>query len=72
MEHSYASQFPDIANISVFRIQKMPRLLVASHDGYLYIYNLDPSEGGDCTLLKQHRFAAHNKSFNLLTNNWLW
>lgn len=40
-------------------IQKMPRLLVASHDGYLYIYNLDPSEGGECTLLKQHRLDGN-------------
>jgi len=37
------------------RIQKMPRLLVAAQDGYLYIYNIDPLEGGECTLLKQHR-----------------
>ena len=36
-------------------IQKMPRLLVAAQDGYLYMYNLDPVEGGECTLLKQHR-----------------
>ena len=41
--------------IFAFSIQKMPRLLVASQDRYLYIYNLDPSEGGECTLLKQHR-----------------
>lgn len=31
------------------------RLLVASEDGYLYIYNLDSNEGGDLTLSKQHR-----------------
>ncbi len=36
----------------------MPRLLVASQDGNLYIYNLDPAEGGECTLLKQHRWHA--------------
>ncbi|XP_077304862.1 WD repeat domain phosphoinositide-interacting protein 2 isoform X1 [Lithobates pipiens] len=36
-------------------IQKIPRLLVAAADGYLYIYNLDPQEGGECTLMKQHR-----------------
>ena len=35
----------------------MPRLLVASQDGYLYIYNIDPVEGGECTLLKQHRYS---------------
>ncbi|XP_072028822.1 WD repeat domain phosphoinositide-interacting protein 2-like [Amphiura filiformis] len=38
-----------LANIS------KPRVLVAAADGYLYIYNLDPTDGGDCTLLKQHR-----------------
>lgn len=37
-------------------IQKVPRLLVASQDGYLYIYNLDPNEGGECMLLRQHRY----------------
>ncbi|XP_033749748.1 WD repeat domain phosphoinositide-interacting protein 2-like isoform X1 [Pecten maximus] len=36
-------------------IQKVPRLLVASQDGYLHIYNLDPNEGGECMLLRQHR-----------------
>ncbi|XP_043256861.1 WD repeat domain phosphoinositide-interacting protein 2 isoform X5 [Colletes gigas] len=36
-------------------VQKVFRLLVASADGYLYVYNLDTTEGGDCTLLKQHR-----------------
>ena len=36
-------------------IGRLPRLLVSSADGYLYIYNIDPEEGGDCTLLKQHR-----------------
>uniref|UniRef100_A0A670ZNS5 Uncharacterized protein n=1 Tax=Pseudonaja textilis TaxID=8673 RepID=A0A670ZNS5_PSETE len=29
-------------------IQKIPRLLVAAADGYLYMYNLDPQEGGEC------------------------
>ena len=40
-----------------FSIQKIPRLLVASQDGYLYIYNLDPNEGGECMLLRQHRYV---------------
>ena len=40
-----------------FSISRLPRLLVATADGYLYIYNIDPEEGGDCTLLKQHRYA---------------
>lgn len=30
------------------------RILVASADGYLYIYDLNVNEGGECTLIKQH------------------
>ncbi|XP_057681808.1 WD repeat domain phosphoinositide-interacting protein 1-like isoform X2 [Corythoichthys intestinalis] len=36
-------------------IQKLPRLLVASSDGYLYIYNVDPQDGGECMLVQKHR-----------------
>eukprot|EP00064_Thunnus_orientalis_P014915 superscaffoldBa00002672_g14962 len=35
-------------------IQKLPRLLVASSDGYLYIYNVDPQDGGECVLVQKH------------------
>lgn len=41
----------------LYRVHKVLRLLVASAEGYLYVYNLDSTEGGDCTLLKQHRFV---------------
>ena len=34
-------------------INKLPRILVANADGYLYIYNVDPAEGQECTLLRQ-------------------
>lgn len=34
-------------------ISKLPRILVASADGYLYIYNLDPTDGQECPLLRQ-------------------
>ncbi|KXJ75771.1 WD repeat domain phosphoinositide-interacting protein 2 [Aedes albopictus] len=34
-------------------IQKSLRLLVASQDGYLYVYQL-PLEGGECQLIKKH------------------
>lgn len=37
------------------RIQKLPRLLVASSDGCLYIYNVDPQDGGECVLVQKHR-----------------
>lgn len=36
-------------------IQKIPRLLVASQDGYLYIFNLDPTDSNECVLVRQHR-----------------
>ncbi|XP_028331279.1 WD repeat domain phosphoinositide-interacting protein 1 [Gouania willdenowi] len=36
-------------------VQKLPRLLVASSDGCLYIYNLDPQDGGECVLVQKHR-----------------
>uniref|UniRef100_A0A3Q0QXU2 WD repeat domain, phosphoinositide interacting 1 n=1 Tax=Amphilophus citrinellus TaxID=61819 RepID=A0A3Q0QXU2_AMPCI len=35
-------------------IQKLPRLLVASSDRYLYIYNVDPQDGGECVLVQKH------------------
>lgn len=39
---------------AVTTIQKILRLLVASSDGYMYIYNFDTNEGG-CVLVHQHR-----------------
>nr|XP_046271510.1 WD repeat domain phosphoinositide-interacting protein 1 isoform X2 [Scatophagus argus] len=36
-------------------IQKLPRLLVATADGQLFIYNVDPLEGGECMLAHKHR-----------------
>ncbi|XP_056286108.1 WD repeat domain phosphoinositide-interacting protein 1-like isoform X1 [Pseudoliparis swirei] len=36
-------------------IQKLPRLLVASSDGCLYIYNVDPQDGGECVQIQKHR-----------------
>jgi len=48
--------FQGIRNVcALATIQKQMRLLVASADGYVYIYAINPVEGGDCTLLKQHR-----------------
>jgi len=34
---------------------KGTRVLVASVDGFLYIYDLNIEEGGECTLIKQHK-----------------
>ncbi|KAE8283512.1 WD repeat domain phosphoinositide-interacting protein 1 [Larimichthys crocea] len=36
-------------------IQKLPRLLVATADGQLFIYNVDPQDGGECMLAQKHR-----------------
>ncbi|XP_032312900.1 WD repeat domain phosphoinositide-interacting protein 1 isoform X1 [Camelus ferus] len=43
-------------------IQKLPRLLVASSDGHLYIYNLDPQDGGECVLIKTHSLLGSGTS----------
>lgn len=40
-------------------IGKLPRILAASADGYVYIYNLDPADGQECPMLRQ---------FSLMTN----
>ncbi|XP_060758105.1 WD repeat domain phosphoinositide-interacting protein 1 isoform X7 [Neoarius graeffei] len=39
-------------------IQKLPRLLVASSQGQLFIYNIDPQDGGECTLVHTHRLLG--------------
>ncbi|XP_059237100.1 WD repeat domain phosphoinositide-interacting protein 1 [Mustela nigripes] len=43
---------------SLSTIQKLPRLLVASSNGHLYIYNLDPQDGGECVLIKTHSLIS--------------
>lgn len=40
--------------ISIVYIQDGLRLLVATEDGVLYIYNFDPTEGGDLQLYKKY------------------
>lgn len=47
--------FSHLVYVAFARIQKLPRLLVASSDGYLYIYNVDPQDGGECVLVQKHR-----------------
>ncbi|KAF2902094.1 hypothetical protein ILUMI_04082 [Ignelater luminosus] len=47
--------------IAINTIQNQLRLLVASEHGYLYVYNLDGNEGGDLTLLKQHRLDGRTE-----------
>uniref|UniRef100_A0AAY4AD59 WD repeat domain phosphoinositide-interacting protein 1 n=1 Tax=Denticeps clupeoides TaxID=299321 RepID=A0AAY4AD59_9TELE len=37
-------------------IQKLLRLLIASSDGHLYIYNVDPQEGEECVLVVGVKF----------------
>ncbi|XP_076852563.1 WD repeat domain phosphoinositide-interacting protein 1 [Brachyhypopomus gauderio] len=42
-------------------IQKLPRLLVVSSDGQLFIYNIDPQDGGECALVHSHRLMDSDK-----------
>lgn len=48
--------FRQLKNVcAITTIDKQPRVLVVSSEGYLYIYDLDINDGGDCILVKQHR-----------------
>ncbi|XP_014826269.1 PREDICTED: WD repeat domain phosphoinositide-interacting protein 1-like isoform X1 [Poecilia mexicana] len=39
-------------------IQRLLRLLVATADGQLFIYNVDPQDGGECQLAYKHRLVG--------------
>ena len=39
----------------------MLRLLMASEDGYLYVYSLDVNEGGDCALIRQFHLSSKDE-----------
>ncbi|KAL9903221.1 WD repeat domain phosphoinositide-interacting protein 2 isoform X2 [Glossina fuscipes] len=39
---------------TITKIQKQLRLLIASQDGYLYVYSVPSMEGADCQLIKKH------------------
>ncbi|KAK2711080.1 hypothetical protein QYM36_012299 [Artemia franciscana] len=39
-------------------IQKTLRLVVMSQEGGVYIYGINPQEGGECNLIKQHRLEG--------------
>uniref|UniRef100_A0A667YJN2 WD repeat domain, phosphoinositide interacting 1 n=1 Tax=Myripristis murdjan TaxID=586833 RepID=A0A667YJN2_9TELE len=51
--HLLASGQRNVCTLAM--IQKLPRLLVASADGQLFIYNVDPQDGGECMLAHTHR-----------------
>ncbi|XP_076069047.1 autophagy-related 18a isoform X2 [Oratosquilla oratoria] len=51
--------FQGIRNVcAITVIQRQPRVVVVATDGYLYLYNLNTVEGGDCPLHKQHRLEG--------------
>ncbi|XP_056390624.1 WD repeat domain phosphoinositide-interacting protein 2 isoform X2 [Hyla sarda] len=71
MDGTFLSASSNTETVHIFKletvkekIQKIPRLLVAAADGYLYIYNLDPQEGGECTLMKQHKLDGSMEPAN--------
>ncbi|XP_065360987.1 WD repeat domain phosphoinositide-interacting protein 2 isoform X2 [Calliphora vicina] len=39
---------------AITKIQKQLRLLIASQDGYLYVYSIPSLEGAECQLIKKH------------------
>ncbi|XP_058447859.1 WD repeat domain phosphoinositide-interacting protein 2-like isoform X2 [Malaya genurostris] len=38
----------------IAKVEKETRLLLASEDGFLYIYDFDDSKGGECKLIRAH------------------
>lgn len=40
--------------VTIASLGRQTRLMLASADGYFYIYNI-PETGGDCVMVKQHR-----------------
>jgi len=50
-------------------INKLPRILVANADGYLYIYNLDPADGQECPLLRQHPLIPTDEDLKQYQDN---
>ncbi|GFR00604.1 WD repeat domain phosphoinositide-interacting protein 2 [Trichonephila clavata] len=57
--------FSGIRNIcALATVDKIPRVLVVSGEGILYILDLEPLEGGDCTLVKTHSLLDNEESIN--------
>lgn len=57
--------FSGLKNVCALSTDKnghVPRLLVASADGFFYIYDVNTSEGGECTLIKQHKLDGSESS----------
>lgn len=52
---SFLSFFKTINTIFFCSIQNQLRVLVATEDLYLYVYNIDSNESGELTLYKTHR-----------------
>ncbi|XP_050683998.1 WD repeat domain phosphoinositide-interacting protein 2 isoform X2 [Leptidea sinapis] len=54
---------------AVTNVPRSPRLLVATSEGILYVYALDPTEGGECTLLKTHHLLEppHSQQLEVAT-----
>jgi autophagy-related protein 18 len=39
-------------------VRTMPQVMVVSSEGYFYAYNIDLENGGECSLMKQYRYAV--------------
>ncbi|XP_053202473.1 WD repeat domain phosphoinositide-interacting protein 2-like isoform X2 [Panonychus citri] len=42
---------------TITMINETPWLMVASYDGYVYLYDLNIAEGGECNLVRQHKLS---------------
>ncbi|XP_037545244.1 WD repeat domain phosphoinositide-interacting protein 1 [Nematolebias whitei] len=54
--HILSSGLKNVCTLTM--IQELLRLLVVTTDGQLFLYNVDPQEGGECTLAFMHRLIG--------------
>lgn len=46
--------------------------MVASQEGYLYIYQISENDGGECKLIKKHNLRNADIHMTTKTNGWFY
>ncbi len=49
----------------------MPQVMVLSSEGYLYLYSIDLEKGGECSLIKQYKYATFVSARALNADLWI-
>lgn len=45
----------------------IPQVIVVTSEGFFYLYNIDLENGGECVLLKQHRYEWQRNCLLMLS-----